>query len=163
MAGNKKKTGEKLRRMEERHNEKDRLTNWYMINLTWGAVAMGVLIYLQNCYKTASIAVHMQLVTWIMTAVFAAAAIVVFALGKTKVIKNYSRAKNYSIFLAVCALASLWLSVYNPIRAFVESIINKFDPLFMINSHWNIWILMLGVGIYLVAAFIYYLIKLYKD
>ena len=36
-----KKNGEKLRRMEERHNEKDRLTNWYMINLTWGAVAMG--------------------------------------------------------------------------------------------------------------------------
>ena len=78
-----------------------------MINLSLVFLAIIAVLILRQLYLMPSMLSYMQIVTWVMTGVFAAAAIVVLALGLTGKIKNKQRAVNYSIFLGVCALGSL--------------------------------------------------------
>lgn len=162
MAKQKKQNkGAHLNKLEARHREKERLTNWYMINLCWGLLGIIVLAILNYCYRTTSILVHMQLVSWIMTGVFAAGAIVVFLLGFKGVIKNRLRANHYAIFLGVCALVGLWLALYNKIRPVMENVLHFVtrNESLIVNSYWNVYIPMIGIAAYLVIAFIWYLVK----
>ncbi len=152
---------EKKALRQERAAEKERLTNMYMINLTWGVVGIIAFIMLGTCYRTVNILVHMQMVTWILTGVFAAAAIGLFAIGKAK---NKSRAVNYSIFLGVCTLCSLWLSLYNVLRPLIEKAARVVlgNPNLMVSSYWNTRLPIIGICIYLVVAFIVYAVKVTK-
>ncbi len=158
------RNAEKNRRMRERARKKERLTNWYMINLCYGILAIIAIVIIRELYYTPSTVLYMQAVTWTITAVFAAAAILVLVLGMTNKIKNRTRARNYSILLGVCALGSLWLAVYNKIRALSETALRNItgNSSLTINSHWNTRILIIAVVLYLIISFIYYLIKLYR-
>ena len=163
-SNDKKTNGTKIRKLEERKRYKEKLTNWYMINLCWGLVALIALSVLYYCYHYPNIIVKMPIVCWIMVGTFAAAAILLFVLGKTEVIKNKSRAFNYSIFTGVCAVGSLWLALYNKLRPMFETLAMKItgEAVSTVGSYWNVWTLMILVGVYLVAAFIWYVVKLAK-
>lgn len=159
-----KQHAEKLRRRQERIDRQERLTNWYMINLSWGIVGIIALLIMRSLYRSAKILVYMQPVTWTLTAIFAVAAIVVFILGKAGKIKNTSRAVNYSIFLGVCAVGSLWLSLYNRIRPLIESAARAIlrNDAISVASYWNIRIPIIAIVVYLVIAFIIYAVKVSK-
>ena len=160
----KEKNAKKKQRLMEREQKREKLTNWYMINLSFGILAIIVVLILRQFYYKPSVLEYMPMVTWIMTGVFAAAAIVLLVLGVKGVIKNSKRAKNYAIFMGVCALGSLWLALYNKIRMYAEIGLQKItgNENLLINSHWNINLLIIGIVAYLIIAFIYYLIKLYR-
>lgn len=160
----KEKNAEKNRRHKEREQRRESLTNWYMINLSFGILAMIVILLLSNMYKSGTTLVYTQPMAWILTGVFAAGGIIVFALGKAKKIKNTSRANHYAIFLGVCALGSLWLALFNKIRYFAENAIVSVsgNAGFSISSYWNTRVLIIGIAAYLVIGFVYYVIKLYK-
>lgn len=144
--------------------KKEKLTNWYMITLTWGVVGIIALLLYKNCYTTMSILEHINIINWTLTGVFAAAAILVFILGKCNVIKNTSRANNYSIFLGVCGLTTLWLALYNKLRVIIEGVARTLlnNPTLSVSSYWNIRIPIIAICAYLVISFIVYVIKVTK-
>ena len=109
----KEKMAAKSKKIRDKEQRREKLTNWYMINLSFGILAIIAVLILRQLYLMPSMLSYMQIVTWVMTGVFAAAAIVVLSLGLTGKIKNKQRAVNYSIFLGVCALGSFWLALYN--------------------------------------------------
>ena len=150
-----------LEKRENRARQKEKLTNWYMINLCWGLVGLLVLTVFYYCYKDINMLLHMPMVAWILTGVFAVGAIVVFVLGKKGVIKNTSRAVHYAAFMGVCAIVCLWLALYNKLRVYIEAAVNAISGgrIATVGSYWNVWLPMIGIGIYLVVAFIYYIIK----
>lgn len=155
---NKKDTKQKGLTKSEK-NEK--LTNWYMITLTWGVVGIIALLLYKNCYTTMSILPYINVINWALTAIFAIGAILLFVLGKINVIRNTSRANNYAIFLGVCGLTTLWLALYNKIRLILESAAQTLlnNPALTVSSYWNINIPIIAIGAYLVIAFIVYVIK----
>lgn len=160
----KEKNAEKNRRLKEREDKREKLTNWYMINLSFGILAIIVILILGNMYKSGATLVYTQLMSWILTAVFAVGAIVLFVLGKSGKIKNKTRSYHYAEFLGVCALGSLWLALYNKIRLFAENalIVITGNSNLTINSHWNTRVLIIGIVLYLVIGFVYYIVKLYR-
>ena len=163
---NKKKKKQPVKKVDyvnEKGIKAEKLTNWYMINLTFGVLAIIVLLILRKLYRTQSTLLYMQTAAWIITAVFAAAAIVIFVLGKTGIIKNFGRARNYSIFMLFCALGGLWLALYNKLRIPLEKVVQAItrNPGQAVSSYWNIYLLMIAVAAYLIGAFIYYVIRLY--
>ncbi len=139
----------------------EKLTNWYMITLTWGVVGIIALLLYKNCYTTMSILPYINVINWALTAIFAIGAIVLFVLGKINVIKNTSRANNYAIFLGVCGLTTLWLALYNKIRLILESASQTLlnNPALTVSSYWNINIPIIAIGAYLIITFIVYVIK----
>ena len=157
----KKKKGNKKNNRITRRERNEHLTNWYMINLCWGIAGIFVLILLYYGYNNVNTILAMQPMMWVFVGLFAAGAAVVWILGKTGVIKNTKRANHYAIFLIICLLAALWLALYNHIRPVLENcariILNR--PELTVSSYWNVWLLMIAIGIYLVGAFIYYVIK----
>ena len=164
---NKKKKKQPVKKVDyvnEKGVKAEKLTNWYMIKLCFGVLAIIVLLILRKFYRTPSTLLYMQTAAWIITAVFAAAAIVIFVLGKLGIIKNFGRARNYSIFMLFCALGGLWLALYNKLRIPLEKVVQAItrNPDQAVSSYWNIYLLMIAVVAYLIGAFIYYVIKLYK-
>ena len=158
----KEKNAIKNERLNTKAERAEKLTNWYMINLCYGVLAIIAVIILRRLYDTPSVLVYMQTVTWIATGVFVAAAVLLFALAKTGKIKNFSRARNYSIFMLGCALGSLWLSLYNRIRPVLEKAVQAVMPNRIVSSYWNTRLLIIGIIAYLVIAFICYVVKLYR-
>ena len=158
----KEKNAIKNERLRSKSERADKLTNWYMINLCYGVLAIIAAIILRRLYDTPSVLVYMQTVTWIATGVFVAAAAVLFALGKSGNIKNISRARNYSIFMLACALGSLWLALFNKIRPIMEKVVQSVASNRIVSSYWNTRILIIAIVAYLVIAFVYYVVKLYK-
>jgi hypothetical protein len=147
-----------------KHERNEKLTNWYMINLTWGVVGILALTAIYRASHYVNTLMMIQPMAWVLTGVFALGAIALFVLGKTQAIKNTSRANNYAIFTAVCALVSLWLALYNKLRMPLESLLRTItgNASLMVSSYWNVWIPMALIGVYLVGAFIYLVIKLAK-
>lgn len=148
-------------RRENRAKQKEKLTNWYMINLCWGLVGLLALTVIYYCYKDVTALMYMPVVTWVMTGTFAVAAIIVYVLGKNEVIKNKTRAIHYAGFLSVCAAASLWLALYNKIRVIMQAAVNALTGgrIATIGSYWNVWLLMIAIVVYLVVTLIYYIVK----
>lgn len=147
----------------ERNRQREKLTNWYMINLTWGIVGIMVLWYFRRLHYTNAM-LYMQQIKWILTGVFAVASGVLFTLSATKKVKNTSRVKNYGIFMAVCAFVSLWLALYNQIRVVAQDVLRTVlnNPSLAISSYWNIRIPIIAICVYLVVAFVVYVIKVSK-
>ncbi len=147
-----------------RRERNDKLTNWYMINLSWGVVGILILQFINMGYKNISMLPYMQIIMWVLFGVLAVAGVVVYALGKKGIIKNSSRATNYAIMLGVSALVGLWLALYNKIRVILEEILKVIsrNEGFSVTSYWNVYIPMTAIGIYLVIAFIYYIVNIFK-
>lgn len=147
-----------------REEYKEHLTNWYMLQLTWGIVGILALLFVGSLYKNVNVLLHMQTITWVITGVFALGGLVVFGLGKAKVIKNTKRANNYAIFLGVCALFGLWLALYNKIRPIIESAARAIsgNEALAVNSYWNTRIPIIAIVLYLVVSFVVYTVKVLK-
>ena len=159
MSTNKKvKKGKKV----SKRDEKERLTNWYMINLCWGIVGILGLTVIYRGYRSTSTILYMQPLMWILTGVFAVGAIVLFVLSKCNIVKNTKRVNNYGVFLCICTLVSLWLALYNILRPIIENCARSIlgNPNLTVSSYWNVWISMILIAVYLVIAFIWYAIKI---
>lgn len=158
------RNAEKNKMRAERERRRESLTNWYMINLSFGLLAIIVVLLMNNLYRVGTTLVYTQIMSWCLVGVFAAAAIVLFVLGKRGVIRKKKRAYHYAEFMGVCALVSLWLALYNKIRYYAEIALVKItgNESLTISSYWNIRVIIIGIIAYLVIGFIYYIVKLYK-
>ncbi len=87
----KEKMAAKSKKIRDKEQRREKLTNWYMINLSFGILAIIAVLILRQLYLMPSMLSYMQIVTWVMTGVFAAAAIVVLSLGLTGKIKRISK------------------------------------------------------------------------
>ncbi len=148
----------------EKALKKEKLTNWYMITLTWGIVGIIALLLYKNCYTTMSILPYINIINWSLTAVFALSGVALLVLSKFNVIKNSSRANNYAIFLGVCGLTTLWLALYNKLRIVIENVSRTLlnNPALNVSSYWNIRIPIIAICAYLIISFIVYVIKVTK-
>lgn len=158
-----KKVNAVKRRAEKNRIEeyKEHLTNWYMINLSWGILGIILLVFYGSLYKS-SVLLYMNTVSWVLTALFAVAGTALFVLGKTGVIKNQSRACNYGIFMWVCAAVALWFALFNKLRMVIESAARAItgNEALAVTSYWNYRLPIIAIVVYLVIAFIIYLVKL---
>jgi len=147
-----------------RKERNEHLTNWYMINLSFGVLGIILLLFFKNGYNNMSLLPYMNTFSWILTAIFALGAVVVFILGKSNVIKNVKRAGHYSILLIICALVTLWLALYNDLRPLIESIARTIfnNPNLAVYSYWNVRIPIIGICAYLIIAFVGYVIAISK-
>lgn len=145
---------EKRRAKKERI---DKLTNWFMINLSWGVVGIIALGFVETAFSNPSTVLTAPTVMKWLAAVFFVLAAVLYLLGKFGVLKNKKRATDYSIFLAVLTLVSLWIGFYAPIRNFVIAIIPALKNLR--SEWWYAWSLRYILIAYLVVAFIVVAIK----
>lgn len=158
MTNKKKSTG------MSRHERNEHLTNWYMINLGWGVAGILGLTFIYYGYRNVNTILAMQPLMWVLFGLFTAGTVTVFMLSKLGKIKNQKRGKNYAALLGVCALASLWLSLYNKLRPVMETCARAIlrRPNLTVSSYWNVWIPMIAIVVYLIIAFIYYVIQIAK-
>lgn len=147
----------KRERRRAKREKIDKLTNWYMINLSWGVLCFIALGIVENLYGSASTVLTAPLTMKIVGLVLAIASIAVFVLGKTGVIKNTKRANHYSIFLGVAALVSLWIGFYAVIRSAVITVIPALANLR--SEWWFAWGFRYLIAIYLILGFIVISIK----
>ncbi len=146
---------------KQRRAEKDRLTNQFMIQLSYGVLGIVILYTISSLYKNINTLVYMNIVTWVLFGIFAVASIVMIITGA---IKKLSRVKNYGYMFIACSIVSLWLSLYNPIRPIMQSALRNItgNDALSISSMWNTRIPMIAIVIYLVVAFIVYCVKVSK-
>lgn len=141
----------KRNKRREKKEKIDKLTNWYMINLSWGVVGLIALGFVESAYNGLYINT-VPTVMKVLAAIFFVFAAVLFALGKANVIKNTKRANNYAIFMAVVGLAGLWIGFYAKIRNLVVGIIPSLGSLR--SEWWYAWSIRYALIVYLVVAFI---------
>lgn len=160
MAKNLEEIKNKQERNRERQATKDRLTNWYMINMTWAFVSVIVLQFVVNGYHSMGLLLHMNLIMRIVAGVFAVGGGFLFYLwikgGKSK-----RRLFNYSIFSWVVAAVALLISFFAPIRMMFErmGLPRVFWTQFPRNMIWGI---MMAIGLWLIIALVIYVIKYRK-
>ena len=148
------------RKREKRRAKKeniDKMTNWYMINLTWGVVCFILLGFVENLYGSASTVLTAPLVMKIVGIVLALGAILLFVLGMPGIIKNTKRAYNYAIFVGIAALSSLWIGFYAVIRSAIIRIIPALGALR--SEWWYAWGFRYLIAAYLVIAFVVVTVK----
>ncbi len=147
------KSDVELKRCKRREKKEkiDKLTNWYMINLSWGVVGLIALGFVESAFSGLYINT-VPTVMKVLAALFFVFAAVLFALGKTNVIKNTKRANNYAIFMAVVGLAALWIGFYAKIRNLVVGIIPSLG--YLRSEWWYACSIRYVLVAYLVVAFI---------
>ena len=153
----------KKERNRLRAEKREKLTNWFMINMSWAFAGLIILQLIGNGYNMSTTLMHMNLWLRIAAGIFVlggGALIFLWVKGDKKV----ERFKNYSIFLWVVAAIAVIISYYAPIRNVLMKIpIAPFSAMISkMNSGWRIWFFMSAMGVYLVGAFVYYLIKMKK-
>lgn len=146
----------KRNKRREKKEKIDKLTNWYMINLSWGVLGLIALGFVESAFSGLYINT-VPTVMKVLAALFFVFAAVLFVLGKTNVIKNTKRANNYSIFMAVVGLAGLWIGFYAKIRNLVVGIIPSLG--YLRSEWWYAWSIRYALVLYLVVAFIVITIK----
>ena len=157
MAVSKSDVMAKREKRREKKERIDRLTNWYMINLSWGVLGLIALSFVESMYSNAATILTAPIVMRALAAVFFIGAALVFTLGKTGVIKNSKRANNYAIFLLVIAAVSLWTGFYSQIR---NVFVNLIPALSGIRSEWwFVWTFRYLLIAYLVIAFVVVTVK----
>ena len=109
------KTNQKLKREKKmaKRAKIDKITNRFMINLVWGIVVLMFLLYMQD-----TLLINSQIMKY-PGIVFAVLAVGLFICGKFGIIKNKSRAYDYSIFTLVLAVCSFIMAYYHKIRLVV--------------------------------------------
>lgn len=142
------KTNQKLKREKkvEKRSKIDKITNRFMINLVWGIVLIIVLLYMQNVLFT-----RWQIMKF-PAIIFAVAAAALFVCGKFNVIKNKTRAYDYSIFMAALAICSFIIAYYHKIRLVVGT---------GLDSRW--WVLWGPIALtiaYLVFSFVWTVVSI---
>lgn len=155
----------KEKRVLKRRQE-ERLTNWYMINMCWSIFGIVALFIIQRVYAAASVnaarLTAYEITMWSIAGAALIGAVVLLVLGAKGVIKNKSRAKNYSIFLFIVAGSSAFVVAWRVyIRSLVAMLFGTSNFLYM-GSYWGIWLLMLACVAWIVVAFVIYLIRLSK-
>lgn len=156
-----KQNPDKIQRNIQKHNEKERLTNMYMIQMTYGILGVILLRYLQAGYSyihrspwNTVIPVGM-LILIVLFAAGAGTLALLFSLGK---VENVSRAKNYTIFLCALTLVAMWIRFYNQLYGAVYKIIPAVSR---VNSQFGqFYLLMCGIGLYLVIEFVVYTVRI---
>lgn len=146
----------KRNKRREKKEKIDKLTNWYMINLSWGVVGLIALGFVESAYNGLYINT-VPTVMKVLAAILFVFAAVLFALGRANVIKNTKRANNYAIFMAVVGLIGLWIGFYAKIRNFVVGIIPSLG--YLRSEWWYAWSIRYVLVVYLVVAFIVITIK----
>ncbi len=151
----KKKNANKITKRERN----EQLTNWYLVNLCWGIIGFLALIFVKRGYSSGDTIGMMQPLMWCLVGFFAVATVALFFIGKN--LRNGRRAINYSVFMLVCTVVSLWLALYNKIRPVIESIAQTIlgNPALTIGTFWNVWLPMIGIGAYLVVTFVWLAIR----
>jgi len=155
------KTNQNIKR-EKRIEKKakiDKATNRFMINLSWGIVAILGLRFVENGFL-GSMAVSMPTIMKVLAAVFAVIAIGLAICGKMNVFKNTSRTFDYAVFSLVVSLVCLFIGFYAPIRLFLGGFSEK---LLSIDSRW--WISkgpIAAIVIYLILDFLWIGYKIAK-
>ncbi len=134
----------------------ERLTNQYMIQLSFGVLGVLLLLLLLKGYGSPQMVLKMQTITWVLFGIFALATVLLLVLGKTGVIKNKTRAYNYAILTGVSALVSLWLSLYNKLNSLL------WDMNITIHSNWRIYLPMIAIGVYLLIALVVLVVRVSK-
>ena len=139
--------------------QNERLTNWYLINLSWGVVGILSLLLISKGYQNISTLLSMQPLMWVLTGIFAIGTITLIVLGKAK---DSKRMNNYAILCGVSTLVALWLAFYNKLRPLMENVIRTIldNPNLNVSSYWNVRIPMIGIGVYLVVAFVWYIVTM---
>ena len=94
----------------------------------------------------------------VFAGIFAVLAVALFVCGIKKVLNNKSRWYHYTIFSAVLAVVSLWMSGYwVKIRSLVVSIVPGIAPIH--SGWWCSWGPILGIIVYLAVALIWTAIR----
>ena len=142
------KINQKLKRENKiaKKTKIDRITNRFMINLVWGIALIIVMLYMQD------VLVYQWPVMKYPAIIFAVAAVALFVCGKLNVIKNKSRAYDYSIFMAVLAVGSLIIAYYHKIRLVIGT-----------GLHSNWWVLWGPIALtiaYLVFSFVWTVVSI---
>ena len=148
------KNKQEVRRQKSAAREK--LTNWYMINLAWGFFGVIALQLILMAYSPFP-GRHTILITRIAAGVLAAGGVTLLVLwfrgGKVR-----QRFVNYSIFTGICAVVLLCISFFAQIRTFFHTagifpVFHTFMPQRMV------WMFMILIGVWLVVALVIYFIK----
>lgn len=136
------KTNQNLKREKkaEKRRRIDRITNRFMINMSWGILCIIILLYMQN------ILLVNPGVLKIPAIIFGVAAVALFVCAKLNVFKNTWRAYHYSIFALVAAVVSLIMAFYPKIRLVVGTGLDS--------RWWVTWGPIGGILIYLVVMFV---------
>lgn len=148
------------RKREKRRAKKekiDKLTNWYMINLSWGVLGFIAFSFVENLFGSAETVLKAPMIMKILGIVFIVLGVLLFVLGKTNVIKNTKRANDYAIFMGVVALISLIIGFYSNIRNVVIGILPQAAALR--SEWWYCWGFRYLLAAYLIIGFIVVTIK----
>lgn len=145
------KTNQELKRQKKavKKAKVEKVTNWFMINLAWGVLGFIVLRYMEQSIITPPNGMYIPAI------IFGVIAAALLVLGLTKVIKNKNRAIHYAVFSAIVAIICLYFNFYPSIRNTFPSLIS----ILRTSQWWTTNLVSLGIGVYLVGAFIYTSIK----
>lgn len=140
MAATKTNQNIKREKKAEKRRKIDKITNWFMISMSWGILLIIILLYMQNTL------VANPKVLIIPGIIFALAAGALFVLAKINLIKNVIRAYNNAVFTLVLAVGSFLIAFYPRIRLVVGTSLDS--------RFWVTWAPITIIIAYLAVAFV---------
>ncbi len=145
----------------QRKRKKEKLTNQFMIQLSYGLLGIVILYAMTSLYKNVSTLPYMYYINWIIFGIFTVLAVALIWIGA---VKKSSRFKNYGCMFVGCSLVALWMSLYNHIRPILQELLIKLtgNSDLYIYSHWQTRLPMIAIIIYLVISFIIYCVRVAK-
>lgn len=137
----------------------DKATNWYMVNLAWGILAIILLRFVETGYSGAMV-LTMPVLMKVLSGVFAVLAIGLFVCGKLNILNRKSTFYGYAAFAAALTLGSLWIAFFPSIR----NLLGVISPAALsVDSRW--WISrgpIILVAVYLVVTLIWTAVRVAK-
>ena len=145
----------------QRKQKKEKLTNQFMIQMSYSILGIVILYAMTSLYKNVSTLPYMYYINWIIFGVFTVLAVALIWVGA---VKKSNRFKNYGCMFVGCSLVALWMSLYNHMRPVMQDILRNItgNEVLNLDSFWITRAPMIAIVIYLVSAFIVYCIKVSK-
>lgn len=145
----------------QRKNERERLTNQFMIQMSYAVLGIVLLYVVQSLYKNMTTILYMYYINWIVFGLFTVAAVIFIWAGLAK---KSTRLKNYGCMFVGCSLVALWLSLYTHVRPGLQDFLIKITGNQDLNiySYWQTRLPMIAIVVYIVVAFIIYCIRVAK-
>ncbi len=142
----------------QRKQKRERLTNQYMIQMSYGLLGIVILYAMTSLYKNVNTLPYMYYINWIIFGIFTVLAVAFIWAGAAK---KSNRLKNYGCMFVGCSLVALWMSLYNIIRPVMQNILRNLagNEALNLDSFWVTRVPMIAIVIYLVIAFIVYCIR----